>query len=95
MTSGLGFATVSGPVKVMTTVDNQVLVYRPFGKYKTSKNLIKVHYRLLVNCVKDDMNAATMGMIAMGAVLIAGTLAVNIFRAHRRKDEASSRPKEL
>ncbi|KAF9203085.1 hypothetical protein BGZ59_001830 [Podila verticillata] len=76
MTNGLGFATASDPVKVVTTADNQVLVYRPFGKYETSaKNLIKVYFRLLVNCVKDDMKAVAMGMIAMGAVLIAGTLA--------------------
>ncbi|KFH61869.1 hypothetical protein MVEG_12298 [Podila verticillata NRRL 6337] len=95
MTNGLGFATASDPVKVVTTADNQVLVYRPFGKYETSaKNLIKVYFRLLVNCVKDDMKAVAMGMIAMGAVLIAGTLAVKIFRAHRRKDESSSRSKE-
>ncbi|KAF9021859.1 hypothetical protein BGZ52_001384 [Haplosporangium bisporale] len=72
MTNGLGFATASDPVKVVTTADNQVLVYRPFGKYETSaKNLIKVYFRLLVNCVKDDMKAVAMGMIAMGAVLIA------------------------
>ncbi|KAF9924389.1 hypothetical protein BGZ67_009285 [Mortierella alpina] len=86
MTDGLGFATDTTPVMVMTTADSQVLVYRPFDKNKTSvADLIKIHYFLTVDWLKDNTNTIVVGAVALGIAAVVGTIAVNTLRAHREK----------
>ncbi|KAG0258640.1 hypothetical protein BG011_003166 [Mortierella polycephala] len=71
----------------MRTADNQVLVYKPFGSdSETSVNdLIKIHYQLSVDWVKDNAKTVAVGVIALSVAMVVGTVAVNTIRAHRQK----------
>lgn len=86
MTDGLGFATDTSPVTVMTTADSQVLVYRPFDKNKASvADLIRIHYFLTVDWFKDNAKTVVVGAVVLGITAVVGTVAVNTLRAHRQK----------
>ncbi|KAF9274335.1 hypothetical protein BGZ68_000767 [Mortierella alpina] len=86
MTDGLGFATDTSPVMVMTTADSQVLVYRPFDKNKASvADLIRIHYFLTVDWFKDNAKTVVVGAVVLGITAVVGTIAVNTLRAHRQK----------
>ncbi|KAG9066175.1 hypothetical protein KI688_001394 [Linnemannia hyalina] len=91
-TDGLGLASGTNPVMVMTSSNDQppILVYRSFGasdrdNSASVKELIKLHYYLSVEWVKENPMQAAMGAVALGAALVAGSMAVNGIQAHRQK----------
>ncbi|KAF9103157.1 hypothetical protein BGX29_003715 [Mortierella sp. GBA35] len=93
MTDGLGLASDTNPAMVMTATNDQppILVYRPFGRVNNRDNsasvteLIKLHYHLSVDWVKENPMSVTMGAVALGAALVVGTMTVNSIQAHRQK----------
>ncbi|KAF9905766.1 hypothetical protein EC991_001304 [Linnemannia zychae] len=92
MTDGLGLASDTNPVMIMTASNNQppILVYRSFGRSDRDNSasvteLIKLHYYLTVEWVKENPMSVAMGAVALGAALIVGTMAINTVQAHRQK----------
>ncbi|KAF9189762.1 hypothetical protein BGZ51_009304 [Haplosporangium sp. Z 767] len=87
VTEGLGFTTDSEPLVVMRTADNQVLVYKPFGNDSETSvtDLIKIHFQLSMDWVKDNAKTVAVGVFALGVAVVVGTVAVNTVRAHRQK----------
>ncbi|KAF9545943.1 hypothetical protein EC957_010328 [Mortierella hygrophila] len=92
MTDRPGLASGTNPVVVMTSSNDQppILVYRSFGasdrdNSASVKELIQLHYYLSVEWVKENPMQAAMGAVALGAALVAGTMAVNGIQAHRQK----------
>ncbi|KAG0374821.1 hypothetical protein BGX24_009887 [Mortierella sp. AD032] len=93
MTDGLGLTSDTNPVMVMTASHDQppILVYRSFGRSSDKDNsasvteLIKFHYYLTVEWVKENPMSAAMGAVALGAALVVGTMAINTVQVHRQK----------
>lgn len=93
MTDGLGLTSdTTNPVMVMTSSNDHppILVYRSFGasdrdNSASVKELIKLHYDLSVEWVKENPMQVAMGAVALGAALVVGTMAVNGIQAHRQK----------
>ncbi|KAK3843340.1 MAG: hypothetical protein J3R72DRAFT_116708 [Linnemannia gamsii] len=93
MTDGLGLTSDTNPVMVMTASHDQppILVYRSFGRSSDKDNsasvteLIKFHYYLTVEWVKENPMSVAMGAVALGAALVVGTMAINIVQVHRKK----------
>jgi hypothetical protein len=92
MTDGLGLATGPEPVMVMTAAKDQspILIYRPFEQSSKDTSiptteLIKLHYHLTVDWVKENPKSVVMGAVAFGAAVIVGTVAINIVQAYRQK----------
>ncbi|KAG0276829.1 hypothetical protein BGZ95_006980 [Linnemannia exigua] len=99
LTDGLGLTseglrlTSDTPVMVMTATKDQtpILVYRSFGRSSDKDNsasvteLIKLHYHLTVEWVKENPMSAAMGAVALGAALVVGTMAINTAHAYRQK----------
>lgn len=92
MTDGLGLASDTNPGMVMTSSSDQprIVVYRSFGASDRDNTasvteLIKLHYYLSVEWVKENPMQVAMGAVALGAALVVGTMAVNSIQAHRQK----------
>ena len=92
MTDGLGLTSDTSPVMVMTSSNDQppMLVYRSFGASDRDNSasvteLIKLHYYLSVEWVKENPMQVAIGAVALGAALAVGTMAVNSIQAHRQK----------
>ncbi|KAF9149424.1 hypothetical protein BG015_008785 [Linnemannia schmuckeri] len=92
MTDGLGLASDSNPVMVLTSSNDQpsILVYRSFGNSDRDNSasvteLIKLHYYLSIEWVKENPMQVAMGAVALGAALVVGTMAINSIQAHRQK----------
>ncbi|KAF9133083.1 hypothetical protein BGW39_010615 [Mortierella sp. 14UC] len=92
MTDGLGLASDTNPVMLMTASKDQppILLYRSFGRSDRDNNasvteLIKLHYYLTVEWVKENPMSVAMGAVALGAALLVGTMAINTVQARRQK----------
>lgn len=92
MVDGVGLASDTNPAMVMTSSSDQppILVYRSFGNSDRDNSasvteLIKLHYYLSVEWVKENPMQAAMGAAALAAALVAGTMVVNSIQAHRQK----------
>ncbi|KAG0309571.1 hypothetical protein BGZ98_000896 [Dissophora globulifera] len=85
----LGLLADSSPPKAMAAKDhNQVLVFRPHadkGSSSSITDLIKLHYQLSADWVKDNTTTIALGALALGAAVVVGTVAVNAASAHRHK----------
>ncbi|KAG0314609.1 hypothetical protein BGZ99_007964 [Dissophora globulifera] len=86
----LGLSADSSPLKAMVAQDhNQVLVFRPHADKGSSSSsitdLIKLHYQLSADWVKDNTTTIALGALALGAAVVVGTVAVNAASAHRHK----------
>ncbi|KAG0053669.1 hypothetical protein BGZ83_000664 [Gryganskiella cystojenkinii] len=96
MTDGLGFSTDPTP-SLAVGQDRQITVYRSFADRNTTSSssssngetsvtdLIKIHYQLSVDWVKNNALTVTLGVVAVGTVLIVGTVAVRSVQAHRQE----------
>ncbi|KAF9093426.1 Protein unc-50 [Mortierella sp. AM989] len=88
MTDGLGFATDLGPVVIAAMDDEKVFVFRSFGSNgKPSSevsvaDLIKIHYQLSVDWVKGNTKTFTLGILAFGAAVVVGTVAISFIRSY-------------
>ncbi|GJJ77816.1 hypothetical protein EMPS_10175 [Entomortierella parvispora] len=90
MTDGLGFSTDPTPTLVQAGADQPLLVYRSFGDRSQGReasvtDLIKIHYQLSVDWVKNNAMTVTLAAVGLGTVLIVGTVAVRAVQAHRRE----------
>ncbi|KAF9175604.1 hypothetical protein BGX21_003204 [Mortierella sp. AD011] len=89
-TDVLGLATGLGPMVVTTTNNEKMFVFRSStDNGKSPKisvaDLIKIHYNLSVDWVKNNTKTTALGILALGVAVVMGTVAINSAKSYRQK----------